>query len=60
MDGPQNFGVPAGHACGDASLQRLEVGQYGGRLQHGQQEGEDLQSGADVGDVGLCWLFLRA
>lgn len=59
VDGPQDFGVAAGHARSDAPLEWLEVSQDGRGLQDGQQEAQDLQSGADVGDVGLCWLFLR-
>lgn len=60
MDGPQDFGVAAGHARGDAPLEGFEMGQDGRGLQHGQQEAEDLQSGADVGDVGLRLLLLGA
>jgi len=59
VDRPQDFGVPAGHARGDAALQGLEVGQDGRGLQHRQQEAEDLQARADVGDVGLGRLLLR-
>lgn len=59
MNSPQHFGVAAGHACCDASLEGLEVGKNGWRLQDSQQEAEDLQSSADVGDVSLCWLLLR-
>lgn len=59
VDGPQDFGVAAGHARSNAPLQGFEVGQDGWGLQHGQQEAQDLQSGADVGDVGLCCLLLR-
>lgn len=59
VNGTQHFGVAACHAGGNASLQGLEVGQDRGRLQHSQQETENLQSGADVGDVGLSWLLLK-
>lgn len=59
VDGPQDFGVATGHARGNAPLQGFEVGQDGRGLQHGQQEAQDLQPGADVGDVGLRWLLLR-
>lgn len=59
MDGPQDFGVATGHAGRDAPLERLEMGQDGWGLQHCQEETEDLQSGADVGDVGLRWLLLH-
>lgn len=59
MDSPQHFGVAAGHARGDATLEGFKVGQDGRGLQHRQQEAEDLQSGADVGDVRLSWLLLR-
>lgn len=59
MDGPQDFGVATGHARRDASLERLEMCQDGWGLQHRQEEAEDLQSGADVGDVSLCWLLLQ-
>lgn len=59
MDGTQDFGVAAGHAGRDASLEGLEVGQDGWGLQHGQQEAEDLQPSADVGDVSLRWLLLK-
>lgn len=59
MDGPQDFGVATGHARRDASLERLEMCQDGWGLQHRQEEAEDLQSGADVGDVRLRWLLLQ-
>lgn len=59
MDGPQDFGVATGHAGGDATLEGLEVGQDCWGLQHGQQEAEDLQSSADVGDVSLRRLLLK-
>lgn len=59
MDGSQDFGVAACHACSDAPLEGLEMGQDGRRLQHRQQEAEDLQPGADVGDVSLGSLLLR-
>lgn len=59
MNRPQNFRIATGHTCSDPSLERLEMGQDGGRLQHRQQEAENLQSGADVRDVRLRWLFLR-
>lgn len=59
MDSPQDFGVAAGHACSDASLEGFKMGQDGWGLQHCQKEAEDLQSSADVGDVSLCWLLLR-
>ena len=59
VDGAQHFGVAAGHAGGDAPLQGLEVGQHARRLQHRQQEAEDLQPRADVGEVGLCRLLLE-
>ena len=59
VDSPQDFGIAAGHACSDAPLQRLEVGQDGRGLQHSQQEAENLQPSADVGDVSLRRLLLR-
>lgn len=59
VDGSQDFGVAACHACSDAPLEGLEMGQDGRRLQHRQQEAEDLQPGADVGDVSLGSLLLR-
>lgn len=59
MDSSQDFGVAAGHARRNAPLEGFEVGQDGWGLQHRQQEAEDLQSGADVGDVRLCLLLLR-
>lgn len=59
MDSPQDFGVAAGHAGSNASLEGLEVGQDGWGLQHSQQEAENLQSSADVGDVSLCCLLLK-
>lgn len=48
MYSSEDFGVAAGHAGRNASLQRFEVGQDGWRLQHGQQEAQDLQPCADV------------
>lgn len=59
MDGPQDFGVATGHARCDAPLERFEMCQDGWRLQHCEKEAEDLQSGADVGDVSLRWLLLQ-
>lgn len=59
VDSSQDFGVAAGHARSNAPLQGFEMGQDGLGLQHRQQEAEDLQSGADVGDVSLRLLLLR-
>lgn len=59
MDGPQDFSVATGHARCDAPLERFEMCQDGRRLQHCKEEAEDLQSGADVGDVSLRWLLLQ-
>lgn len=59
MDRPQDFGISTGHTGSDPSLQGLEVGQDGRGLENSQQETQDLQPGADVGDVSLCWLLLR-
>lgn len=59
MDSTQHFGIAAGHARSDAPLERLEVSQDSWGLQHCQQEAENLQSCADVGDVRLGWLLLR-
>lgn len=42
VDSPQDFGVATGHACSDAPLEGLEVGQDGWGLQHSQQEAQDL------------------
>lgn len=58
MHSSEDFGVAAGHAGCNASLQRLEVGQDGRRLQHGQQEAQDLKPRADVREVGLGGLLL--
>lgn len=59
VDSPQDFGVSAGHARSDASLEGFKVSQDGRGLQHCEQEAEDLQSSADVGDVSRGWLLLR-
>lgn len=59
VDSTQHFGIATGHARSDAPLERLEVSQDGWGLQHCQQEAENLQSCADVGDVRLGWLLLR-
>lgn len=59
VDSTQHFGIAAGHARSDAPLERLEVSQDSWGLQHCQQEAENLQSCADVGDVRLGWLLLR-
>ena len=59
VDGPEDLGVAAGHAGGDAPLQGLKVGQDGRGLEHRQQEAQDLQACADVGEVGLGWLLLE-
>ncbi len=59
VDSSQDFGVATGHACSYAPLEGFKVGQDGWGLQHCQQEAENLQSSADVGDVSLCWLLLR-
>lgn len=58
MDGPQDFGVATGHACRDAPLEWFKMSQDGWRLQHCEEEAENLQSSADVGDVSLRWLLL--
>lgn len=59
MDSPQDFGVATGHTCSNAPLEGFKMGQNSWGLQHCQKEAENLQSSADVGDVGLCWLLLR-
>lgn len=58
MHSSEDFGVAAGHTGCNASLQRLEVGQDGWRLQHGKKEAQNLQSCADVREVGLVGLLL--
>lgn len=58
MHSSQDFGVTTGHAGSNATLEGLEVCQNGWRLQHREQEAQDLQPSADVGEVGLVGLLL--
>lgn len=48
MYSSEYFGVAAGHAGCNASLERLKVDQDDWRLQYGQEEAQDLQPCADV------------
>lgn len=59
VDGSQDLGVSTRHAGRYPSLKWFEAAQNHRRLEDGEQETENFQSGADVGKVGLVGLLLE-